>query len=73
MSGRCDESFTYILDIYGYAIVVYDFKHDRSWRVSHNFFSFDPIKGDLTVSGVNFQWHDGIFGMALGDIQNDLG
>jgi hypothetical protein len=72
--GKCDEKvFAYILDIYAYAIIVYDFKADKSWRVSHNFFAFDPIQGDLKVGDVNFQWHDGIFGMALGDVLNENG
>lgn len=71
--GRCDETFAYILDIYAYAIIVYDFKHDASWRVNHNYFHFDPIMGDMTVAGVNFQFHDGVFGMALGKRINERG
>lgn len=54
-------------------MVVYDFKNDRSYRVKHNFFHFDPLQGDLTVGGVNFQWTDGVFGMALGTPTNDQG
>lgn len=53
--------------------MVYDFKNDRSYRVKHNFFHFDPLQGDLTVGGVNFQWTDGVFGMALGKPTNDHG
>lgn len=71
--GKCDEPFAYILDIYGYAIIVYDFKNDKSWRVKHNYFSFDPIQGELSVGGVNFVWHDGIFSIALGKFQNEHG
>lgn len=70
---RCDETFAYILDVYAYAIIVYDFKHDKSWRVKHNYFAFDPVQGNLNVAGVNFQWHDGIFGMALGKVINEHG
>lgn len=71
--GKCDEPFAYILDIYAYAIIVYDFKHDASWRVNHNYFHFDPTMGDMTVAGVNFQFHDGVFGMALGKRINKQG
>lgn len=68
MPERCEETFAYILDIYGYGIIVYDFEHDRSWRVDHDYFAFDPAQGNLSVAGVSFQWHDGVFGMALGDV-----
>lgn len=72
--GRCEtETFAYILDIYAYGIIVYDFKHDRSWRVNHNYFAFDPVQGNLNVAGVNFQWHDGVFGMALGEVDGERG
>lgn len=45
---------------------MYSYKNDKSWRVKHNFFHFDPLAGDYNVGGVNFQWTDGVFGMALG-------
>ncbi|KAG5680008.1 hypothetical protein PVAND_009541 [Polypedilum vanderplanki] len=70
---KCSETFAYIVDIYGFGTVVYDYKQDKSWRVNHNYFSFDPIHGDLNVAGINFQWHDGVFGMALGKLNNDYG
>lgn len=73
MPEKCDETFAYILDVYAYAIIVYDFKNDKSWRVNHNYFAFDPTMGNLDVGGINFQWHDGIFGMALANFINDNG
>lgn len=63
----CEKAFAYIPDLGAYATVVYSFKEDRSWRVKHNFFYFDPINGDFNVGGVNFQWTDGVFAMALGE------
>lgn len=62
----CDDAFAYVPDLGAYATVVYSFKTDKSWRVKHNFFYFDPINGDFNVGGVNFQWTDGVFAMALG-------
>lgn len=70
---KCEETFAYVADIYGYGVVVYDYAGQKSWRVNHNYFNFDPVQGNLNVGGVNFQWHDGIFGMALGKIYNDFG
>jgi hypothetical protein len=71
--AKCEETFAYIVDIYGYGIIVYDYGAGKSWRVSHNYFAFDPVQGDFNVNGINFQWHDGIFGMALGKVRNDNG
>lgn len=45
--------------------MVYSFAENASWRVKHNFFHFDPLKGDFNVGGLNFQWTDGVFGLAL--------
>jgi Major royal jelly protein len=70
---NCDETFAYILDIYGYAVVVYDYKNNKSWRVKHNYFSFDPTMGNLNLAGLNYVWHDGVFGMAMGNSENEQG
>lgn len=39
----CDDAFAYVPDLGAYATVVYSFKTDKSWRVKHNFFYFDPM------------------------------
>ncbi|XP_063921680.1 protein yellow [Zophobas morio] len=64
--SKCDEAFAYIPDLGAYGMVVYSWKENDSWRVKHNYFHFDPLKGDFNVGGVNFQWTDGVFGLALG-------
>uniref|UniRef100_A0A182IQZ6 Protein yellow n=1 Tax=Anopheles atroparvus TaxID=41427 RepID=A0A182IQZ6_ANOAO len=69
--GDCDNAFAYIPDLGSYAVIVYSFGEDRSWRIKHNFFHFDPLAGDYNIGGVNFQWTDGVFGMAVGKRQND--
>ncbi|KAK4875347.1 hypothetical protein RN001_011769 [Aquatica leii] len=69
--SRCEDAFAYVPDLGGYGIVVYSWKNHESWRVKHNYFHFDPLKGDLTVGGVNFQWTDGVFGLALGRVRNN--
>ncbi|XP_055294951.1 protein yellow [Sitodiplosis mosellana] len=63
----CEDAFAYIPDLGAYGTVVYSYKADKSWRVRHNFFYFDPVNGDYNVGGVNFQWTDGVFSMALGE------
>lgn len=65
-ASRCNDAFAYIPDLGSYAVVVYDFKRNKSFRVRHNYFYFDPVQGDFNVAGINFQWSDGVFGLALG-------
>ncbi|XP_035779571.1 L-dopachrome tautomerase yellow-f2-like [Anopheles albimanus] len=69
--GDCDNAFAYVPDLGSYAVIVYSFNEDRSWRVKHNFFHFDPLAGDYNIGGVNFQWTDGVFGMAVGKRTTD--
>lgn len=62
----CENAFAYVPDLGAYGVVVYSFKDNKSWRVKHNYFHFDPLSGAYHVGGVSFQWTDGVFGMALG-------
>ncbi|XP_045473008.1 protein yellow [Harmonia axyridis] len=66
---KCEEAFAYIPDLGGYGVVVYSLADNDSWRIKHNFFHFDPLNGDFNVGGINFQWTDGVFGLALGKVQ----
>lgn len=70
-ADKCDSAFAYVPDLGGYGIVVYSWARNDSWRVKHNFFHFDPLKGDFNVGGINFQWTDGVFGLALSKKQRD--
>ncbi|XP_023170173.2 protein yellow [Drosophila hydei] len=68
---QCDDAFAYIPDLGAYGVVVYSYRDDKSYRVKHNYFHFDPLQGDFNVAGVNFQWTDGVFGMAVGPLNPD--
>ncbi|XP_066588544.1 protein yellow-like [Prorops nasuta] len=61
----CDNAFAYLSDLGGYGLVVYSWATNDSWRINHNYFYFDPLYGDYNISGYNFQWTDGVFGLAL--------
>ncbi|XP_026468229.1 protein yellow-like, partial [Ctenocephalides felis] len=67
----CDDAFAYIPDLGAYGVVVYSFRDDDSWRVSHNYFHFEPLAGEYDIAGVQFQWTDGVFGIALSKHQPD--
>lgn len=69
---NCEDAFAYFSDELGYGLVSYSWEQNRSWRFAHSFFFPDPLRGDFNVAGLNFQWgEEGIFGMALSQIQND--
>lgn len=63
----CDNAFAYVPDLGGYGVVVYSLKQDDSWRVSHHYFHFEPLAGSYNVSGIQFHWTDGVFGLALSE------
>lgn len=69
--NACDDAYAYVPDLGAYGVVVYSFRDNKSWRVKHNFFHFDPLHGEYSVAGVNFQWTDGVFGMAMGKSEAD--
>lgn len=68
---NCNHAFAYIPDLAGYGLIVYDFGENRSWRVSHNYFYLEPLAGEFQIGGLQFQWNDGIFSIALSDVQAD--
>lgn len=69
--GDCADAFAYVPDSGDNSLIVYSLKSNTSWRVDHFYFNFDPLAGNYTVGGINFQWADGVAGVALGDAQAD--
>lgn len=63
---RCEDAFAYIPDLGSFAMVVYSLRENDSWRFTHHFFHIDPLQGEFNIGGVNFQWLDGLIGVALG-------
>ncbi|XP_023719985.1 protein yellow isoform X2 [Cryptotermes secundus] len=70
-TNDCEGAFAYIPDLGGYSLIVYSLKGDESWRVKHHYFHFDPLNGNYSVGGVNFQWVDGVFSLALSAPHDD--
>ncbi|XP_032664541.1 protein yellow-like isoform X2 [Odontomachus brunneus] len=65
----CDDAFAYMSDELGYGLIVYSWKNNTSWRITHSYFMPDPLAGDYNIGGLNFQWgEEGIFGMSLSPI-----
>ncbi|KAI5637210.1 major royal jelly protein domain-containing protein [Phthorimaea operculella] len=61
----CSTVYAYIPDLQTYGLIVYSLRENDSWRLSHNYFSFNPIYGNLRISGQYFQWSDGIFSLTV--------
>ncbi|KAK9883383.1 hypothetical protein WA026_001558 [Henosepilachna vigintioctopunctata] len=68
--SNCNEAYAYIPDVSGYGLVVYSWRDDRSWRVTHNYFYLEPTRGEFNIAGHRFQWNDGVFSTALGPVVN---
>lgn len=69
--GDCDDTYAYSADLGAPGLVVYSWKQQESWRVSHHYFHPDPLAGNYSIAGVSFQWEDGLFGLALSKKQLD--
>lgn len=61
----CEDTFAYLGDLGGPGLVVYSWKSRKSWLVKHRFFQPDPQSEEFNVSGISFQWTDGLFGMSI--------
>lgn len=46
-------------------LIVYSLKQNVSWTVEHNFFHFDPLAGNFSVLGVNYQTSDALYALTL--------
>ncbi|CAM6032165.1 unnamed protein product, partial [Sphagnum compactum] len=62
----CNNAYAYIPDLFYTRLYVYSLAQNRVWAFQHNYFRPDPLQGDLSVSGLEFQWDDGIFSITLG-------
>lgn len=69
--NNCDQAFAYIPDFGAYRLVVYSLAENRSWRIRHPYFYFDPFATPFYVGGLTFLWVDGIFGASLSATQSD--
>ena len=63
--GQCSNTKAYIADVTGFAIIVYDFANDKSWRVENKLFEPVAEYGTFTIAGESFDLMDGVFGMTL--------
>lgn len=70
-SANCDGAYAYIADANNYELIVYSLRGREFHRITHNYFSFDPLGGDLHIDGVHYQTQFGIFSLALSPVGRD--
>lgn len=64
----CSDLHAYIADTWRFGLLVFRESDESFWRFSHHFFYPDPMASNYTLHGLNFQWTDGIFGLALSPV-----
>lgn len=64
----CSDLHVYIADTWRFGLLVFRESDANFWRFSHPLFYPDPLASNYTLHGLNFQWADGIFGLALSPI-----
>ncbi|EDW04015.1 GH11563 [Drosophila grimshawi] len=69
--GDCENTYAYMADLGSPGLVVYSWRDQESWRVQHHFFHPDPLAGNFSINGIEFQWDDGVYGLALSKPQMD--
>ncbi|XP_017857521.1 PREDICTED: protein yellow [Drosophila arizonae] len=67
----CDNTYAYAADLGSPGLVVYSWRDQESWRVQHHFFHPDPLAGNFSINDIEFQWDDGLYGLALSKPQSD--
>ncbi|XP_058839735.1 L-dopachrome tautomerase yellow-f-like [Topomyia yanbarensis] len=70
---HCNEAYAYIPDYQWPGLYVYSLAENRMWRFNHNYFCFEPQNGRFNVAGIRFDWNDGIFSLAVGQVDSTTG
>lgn len=63
--SNCNEAYAYIADSRGSALVVYSLKDDTSWRITHPYFSYDPLSTNYHINDITYHLPLGIIGLTL--------
>jgi hypothetical protein len=64
-NNQCDHAIAYAADVWRFGLIVYDLFNNTSFRIQHHFFFPDPLSSRYNLHGLEFQWTDGLFGIAL--------
>lgn len=68
----CEDTHAYLTDVWRFGLVVFSLQKQRSWRVVDHLFYPDPLAAAYSVHNQNFEWTDGIFGIALSPMNHHI-
>ncbi|XP_017778762.1 PREDICTED: protein yellow-like [Nicrophorus vespilloides] len=68
--GRCEDAYAYVTDVWRFGLVTFSLREMRSWRITDHLFYPDPLAAAYKLDDLEFEWTDGIFGMALSPVLN---
>lgn len=71
LNGKCRDTFVYIADVTSFALIVYDHRQQRSWKIYNKLFYPYPMHGTFHIKNETFDLMDGILGLALGPLTSD--
>ncbi|GAB0094311.1 protein yellow [Sergentomyia squamirostris] len=70
-NGQCENAHAYVTDIVRSGLLVFSLAKRRSWRATHYFMMPNPHACEYNFHNqFDYQWTDGIFGIALGQIDS---
>lgn len=64
-NNDCQNAYAYVTDVWRFGLVVYSFKTGKSWRLFDHLFYPDPLAAAYELNGLEWEWTDGVFGIAL--------
>lgn len=67
----CENAFVYVSDFITPTMLVYSLAEHTSWAFNHSFFHLNPFETNLKIAGMQFQWYDGVDGLALSGVYSD--
>lgn len=70
-SSTCEDAYAYIPDSETYRLLVYSWRTNESNSISHNYFHFDPLCGNIDLGEVHFQSQKGLYGITLSPTARD--
>lgn len=70
-SSTCEDAYAYIPDSETYRLLVYSWKSNESHEITHNYFHFDPLCGDINLGEVHYQSQKGLYGITLSPVGRD--
>jgi len=70
-TSTCEDAYMYLPDSETYRLLVYNWKTNESFALTHNFFHFDPLSGDINLGEVHYQSQKGLYGIALSPMGRD--